>query len=111
MSATGKAVVAGATGMIGARLVERLADDGWQVVGLCRNPPADSDAVSYLALDLLDEEACRATLGPLHDTTHLFYCSRASHGEGGAESVADNLAMLRNAVEALAAAASGLRAS
>lgn len=109
MSATGKAVVAGATGMIGGRLVERLAGDGWQVVGLCRNPPADSGAVSYLALDLLDEEACRATLGPLHDVTHLFYCSRASHGEGGAESVADNLAMLRNAVEALAAGAAGLR--
>lgn len=96
----GKAVVVGATGTIGTRLVDHLLAGGWQVVGLCRTPPEGGGA-AYMSVDLLDESDCRAKLGGVRDASHLFYAARAQHGEGGEESVADNMAMLRNVVEAL----------
>ena len=104
------ALVAGATGAAATRLVERLArEPDWDVVGLCRTPPADSEGVRYLALDLTDAGACAETLGALAGTTHLFYASRAEHGEGAPEDVARNLTMLRNTVESVEAVAKGLK--
>jgi nucleoside-diphosphate-sugar epimerase len=57
----------------------------------------------------LDATACRERLAACGEVTHLFYAARAIHGEGGHESVADNLAMLRNVVEAIEPVAAGLR--
>jgi len=101
MSPQGKALVVGATGMIGNRVCERLVENNWQTIGICRMPPLDTGTVSYLAVDLLDAADCRARLGALHDVSHVFYAARAAHGEGGTESVPENLAMLQNVVEAL----------
>ena len=53
MSPAGKALVVGATGMIGSRVCERLAQDGWQTVGVCRTPPADTPGITYLPVNLL----------------------------------------------------------
>ncbi|MDP6787391.1 MAG: SDR family oxidoreductase [Rhodospirillales bacterium] len=105
-----RAVVAGATGTAATRLVELLAGDGdWDVVGLCRVPPASGGGVTYLTVDLADADDCRAKLSALSDTTHLFYAARAAHDEDAPEDVAANLAMLRNTVEAIEAAAPTLR--
>ncbi|MBL29568.1 MAG: NAD-dependent dehydratase [Rhodospirillaceae bacterium] len=99
------AVVAGATGMVGTRIVERLAEEGWPVVGLCRNPPAEAPhGVDYLAVDLMDGAASRKALSSLTRATHLFYAGRAPHSEGG-ESVEANMAMLRHFVEPIEAVA------
>lgn len=52
MAARYRALIAGATGAAGKRLCELLgADPQWQVVGLCRNPPAtvSSPRVTYVS--------------------------------------------------------------
>jgi len=108
--AAGTALVAGATGMVGSRIVERLAEDGWRVIALSRRPrEKGAGSVVNVAVDLLDREACRSALGELRDVTHIFYAGRAPHGEGGEESVADNMAMLTNLVETMEDVAAGLR--
>ena len=40
--------------------------------------------------------------------THLFYTARAKHGETGVESIEDNVAMLRNVLDAVEPVAPGL---
>lgn len=104
-----QAVVLGASGMLGGAICRRLVDLGWSVTGVCRRPPREPLPIRYLSIDLLDAEDCRRKAAEIPDTTHVFYAGRAPHGEGGMESVPDNLAMLVNAVEAIAAAAPGLR--
>jgi nucleoside-diphosphate-sugar epimerase len=103
------AVVAGATGAVAKRLIEALAaDPRWSVVGLSRKPPASPAGMRHVPVDLLDADDCRRRLEPLREATHLFYCARAKHGEGGTESVEENVAMLRNVLDAVEAAAPGL---
>jgi len=104
------AMVAGATGASAKRLVEVLSGDpGWAVIGLSRNAPTASARMRHAAVDLLDPADCRRRLAAFPDVTHLFYCARAKHGEGGSESVEDNVAMLRNVLDAVEAAAPGLQ--
>ncbi|HZT47176.1 MAG TPA: SDR family oxidoreductase [Hyphomicrobiaceae bacterium] len=111
-SGTGReAMVAGATGAVAKRLIEVLAaDPGWSVIGVSRNPPGSAPArTRYVPVDLLDPADCRRRLEPFSGVTHLFYCARARHGEGGTESVEENVAMLRNVLDAVEAAAPGLQ--
>ena len=104
------ALVVGVTGAVAYRLVELLAArEGWQVIGLCRRPPERPGRVRYLVVDLLDAADARAKLAGCTEVTHVFYTARAVHGEGGHESVADNLAMLRNVMDAIEPFAEGLR--
>jgi nucleoside-diphosphate-sugar epimerase len=104
------ALVAGATGAVARRLIEVLLDEGWQVVGVSRHPPAASpeSAYSHLRADLLDRQECARTIGAAKGVTHLFYTARAKFAEGGIEDVDSNVAMLRNTLDALEAAAPGL---
>ncbi|HHZ68163.1 MAG TPA: SDR family oxidoreductase [Alphaproteobacteria bacterium] len=104
-----KALVVGATGMVGTRLVEHLISDGWSVVGLCRKPPTDSNGIYYLSVDLLNVDECNKKLGGIHDVSHVFYAARAKHHEGAIEPVEENLAMLQNIVEVVSAASPALR--
>jgi len=104
------AMVAGATGASAKRLVEILAaDPRWSVIGLSRNAPPASPKMRHAAVDLMDASDCRRRLASFADVTHLFYCARAKHGEGGSESVEDNVAMLQNVLDAIEAAAPGLQ--
>jgi nucleoside-diphosphate-sugar epimerase len=104
------ALVVGATGAVAVRLVELLGSlPDWSVVGICRNRPPDRPRLRYLALDLLDAAECRARLSAERGVTHVFHCARAAHGEGGRENVADNVAMLRNVLDAIEAGARDLR--
>jgi nucleoside-diphosphate-sugar epimerase len=65
--------------------------------------------VRYLPVDLLDAQDCRAQLAGRAEVTHVFYTARAAHGEGGHESVEDNLAMLANVMDAIEPVAAELR--
>ncbi len=94
------AVVAGATGAVASRLVEHLNGLGWTVVGLCRTAPAAAGRVRYVPTDLLDAASVRAALSTVPGVTHLFYAARAKFGEGGTETVAENVAMLRHLLDA-----------
>ena len=56
--------VVGATGAVGDRIVDVLAETpGWKVVGLCRNPPEEKRPnVRFIRADLMDPESCRAAV-------------------------------------------------
>jgi len=94
-----KALVVGATGMVGTRLVEHLAANAWPVLGLCRKPPNNSGPVNYVGADLLNIDECNNMLSHAKDVSHIFYAARAKHGEGGIEPVEENLKMLQNVVD------------
>lgn len=104
----GHALVAGATGIVGRRIAERLHARGWQVTGLCRRPPSNAP-YPLVGVDLTDAADCRAKLAALTSITHVFYAARYDHPEGVAESVDTNAAMLENLIEAVEPVARGLR--
>lgn len=104
-----KAVVVGALGVIGRKLVEHLGTLGdWEIVGLSRRAPDFDSGARFISVDLLDRADAEAKLGGLDDVTHIFYAAfqaRPTWAEHGAP----NLAMLVNAVEPIAAASKGLK--
>jgi nucleoside-diphosphate-sugar epimerase len=96
------ALVAGAGGAASKRLIEALvADPDWSVIGLARTPRPSSDRLTFISVDLFDRDACARALAGQSSVTHLFYTARAKHGETGVESVEDNVAMLRNVLDAI----------
>lgn len=106
----GTALIAGATGAASKRLVEALlAGRDWSVIGLSRNPPHEgNERLRYIKADLLDADRCKAALTGCRETTHVFYTARAKFGGGGVETVDENVAMLRNVLDAVEAIAPGL---
>ena len=103
------ALIAGAGGAASKRLIEvLLADPGWSVVALARTPRRSADRLAWVAADLFDREACARALAGARGITHIFYTARAKHGETGVESVPDNVAMLRNVLDAIEPIATGL---
>lgn len=103
------AVIAGATGAAAKRLVEELVRQDWQVVGVSRNPPSKPIAgFTHVAADLMEPRGLAQALSAHREITHMFYTSRAAHQETGVESVTDNVTMLRNALDAVEAAAPDL---
>jgi nucleoside-diphosphate-sugar epimerase len=112
----GTVLIAGASGVIGAAAIEHFASLGWTVIGASRRP-ADVDAsVAYehLALDLQDPAACRAASGRFAGVTHVVYAALFEKpglipGWQEQDQMQTNLAMMRNLMDPLLAAASGLR--
>ncbi|MBO6562504.1 MAG: SDR family oxidoreductase [Nisaea sp.] len=103
------ALVLGASGMVGGAICRQLIAEGHTVTGVSRRPLRTDLPIHHVSMDMLDPADCRAKAAELSHITHVFYAGRAPHGEGGNESVEDNLAMLVNAVEAISAAAPGLK--
>jgi uncharacterized protein YbjT (DUF2867 family) len=62
-----KALIVGASGIIGSALTERLVDDGWPVAALARRPGTQT-AVRAVTADLTDAEATRAALADIAPT-------------------------------------------
>ncbi|MFL9923492.1 SDR family oxidoreductase [Herbaspirillum lusitanum] len=107
------ALVVGAHGVIGSRLIRHLLSDAdWQIVGLSRrgeqNESDRHERLRHIAIDLLEETATRSALKDLKQVTHVFYAAY-QHRPGWAELVAPNMAMLRNVVEALEAVDAGVQ--
>jgi nucleoside-diphosphate-sugar epimerase len=103
------ALIAGAGGAASKRLIEvLLADPEWTVIGLARTPRHSTERLQWLAADLFDRDGCRRSLAGQNAVTHVFYTARAKHGESGIESVPDNVAMLRNLIDAIESAATSL---
>jgi nucleoside-diphosphate-sugar epimerase len=102
------AVVVGAQGVIGRRLVEELRlRDGWRVVGLSRRVAPPDPEVEHVSVDLLDRGGAAAGLAHLTDATHVFYAAYQDR-PGWAELVAPNVAMLEHVLDALEPVAPGL---
>ena len=73
-----KALIVGASGMVGSNLNIRLSKDpGWDIVTLSRRQVPLGSNAQHLAVDLLNAEQCNAAAGQLADVTHVFFCARA----------------------------------
>ena len=107
---TNTALIAGAGGAASKRLIEMLlADPDWSVLAPCAHAaPERRTGSAWIAADLLDRDGLRRALADQRAVTHLFYTARAKHGETGVESVEDNVAMLRNVLDAVEPVADGL---
>ena len=109
-------LIAGASGVIGAAAIENFARLGWRVIGASRRPADVGPGVVYehLALDLRDGAACRAASDTLADVTHVVYAALFEKpglvaGWRDQDQMATNLAMMRNLMDPLRTAATGLR--
>ncbi|MCW5654365.1 SDR family oxidoreductase [Hydrogenophaga sp.] len=96
------ALVAGASGIVGTGVAQRLVADGWRVLCASRSGGGQIAGTEGLALDLMDPKACRDALARHPEITHLFFAAYQPAPSRAAE-VAPNLAMLRNLVEAASA--------
>jgi nucleoside-diphosphate-sugar epimerase len=112
----GAVLVAGATGLVGEAAVAQFAASGWDVIAVSRREPEPVAAgrFRHLAIDLTDAEACRQAMAGLSQVSHVVYAALYEKpgliaGWREADQMATNLAMLKNLVEPLAAAAKGLR--
>jgi nucleoside-diphosphate-sugar epimerase len=101
MSASGRALVVGVTGITGNAVATHLARNGWTVHGISRRPPPRPlETGESINVDLTDGDAVRAALRDL-DVTHVFFCTW-SRQPTEAENCAVNGAMLRNLLDAVA---------
>lgn len=96
------ALVAGAQGVIGRNAVIHLGTQrDWRVRGVARRT-ADDVPGENLAVDLLDAAAARTGLATAADTTHLIFAAYQERADP-AESIAVNVALLKNTLDALEA--------
>jgi nucleoside-diphosphate-sugar epimerase len=110
-------LIAGASGVIGAAAVEHFGSlPGWRVIGLSRRRPDVSAQAGYehLAVDLGDAAACRAAVSGLGGVTHVVYAALFEKpglvaGWYEQDQMQTNLAMMRNLMDPLVAAAKGIR--
>ncbi|MBG6240285.1 nucleoside-diphosphate-sugar epimerase [Mycetocola sp. CAN_C7] len=102
------ALVVGARGVIGGRLIEHLErEGGWSIIGLSRRGGFSQGAVRHVAVDLLDRDDTAAKLAGLTGVTHIFYAAYQDRASW-AELVPPNVAMLTNTVDAIESVAPNL---
>jgi len=95
------ALVVGANGVIASNLITHLLELGdWDIIGLSRRGGKNHGKLTYINVDLLDQEQCTAKLGNLVAVTHIFYAAFQDMPTWS-ELVPPNLAMLVNVVEAV----------
>jgi len=95
---TRTALVVGASGIAGSALVDRLAEEGWDVVGLSRNPLRRRD-VRHVSADLTSVENLREALAGV-SPTHVFYTAWSRRCTEQ-ENIDTNAGMLRNVLASL----------
>lgn len=102
------ALIVGANGVIGSKLISHLCAAGsWDIIGLSRRGGVNKDRLSFIAVDLLNAEDTVAKLTALIEVTHVFYAAFQDR-PSWAEMVAPNLAMLVNVVNAIEPVAKNL---
>jgi nucleoside-diphosphate-sugar epimerase len=95
------ALVIGATGVVGTKLVEELRSRGdWNIIGLSRRGGTDSANTRYVSVDLLDVEDTREKLQHLQEVTHIFFSAFIERPTWG-EMLAPNLALLVNVIDVI----------
>jgi nucleoside-diphosphate-sugar epimerase len=104
-----KALIAGATGLVGRNLLKHLLATGeWDIVTVSRRTPDIQGNYGHIAVDLSNALECAAKLRHLGDVTHVFFAALAANRELRQAAI-DNLALLRNLVEAIEPVAPGLQ--
>jgi len=99
-----RALVVGATGIVGQNLGARLAADGWEVHGLSRSGRASGDGVQPVRADLADPEGLTRALAGL--APQLVAITAWTRQPTEAENIAVNSAAVRNVLAAVEPAAS-----
>jgi nucleoside-diphosphate-sugar epimerase len=106
-----KVLIAGASGLVGFAAVHHFAElEGWDVVGISRRIPKTDGRVTLISVDLHDTQRCREVFGKMTDVTHLIYAALYEkpsliRGWSERDQMETNLAMLKNLLEPLSAAA------
>lgn len=95
---THTALIVGASGIVGSATAALLVEEGWQVAGLARRPPAQPGVVP-IAADLQDAASLASALAETCPT-HLFITTWSRQATE-AENIRVNAAMVRNLLEAL----------
>src|SRR3954471_4391047 len=95
---TNKAIVVGASGIIGSATIEVLTEAGWQISGLARKPGTEP-GVTSIAADLLDPASLKTELAG-SQPSHVFLASWLRQATE-AENIRVNAAMVRNLLDAL----------
>ncbi|MCF7752184.1 SDR family oxidoreductase [Bacillus subtilis subsp. subtilis] len=101
---TNKALVVGATGIVGSALITQLKEAGWEVHGLARRPAALPAGVHGVAADLQDAQATRRALAGLAPT-HVFITTWSRQATE-AENIRVNAGMVRHLLDAVRPAGS-----
>src|SRR5580698_8020852 len=99
-----KAIVTGASGLVGSYLIAHLLEQGgWDIVALSRRKPAVPGKYQHIAVDLTDRADVQGKLSSLKDITHVFFVAYLERSDP-VELVSVNTAMLVNLVEVIEAA-------
>jgi nucleoside-diphosphate-sugar epimerase len=99
-----RALVVGATGIVGNNLVSELLHEGeWEVIGVSRKKIRGESRVKSVNVDVLDADALRAALREVAPT-HVFFCTW-TRMQTEEENCRVNSAMVRNVLDALTDAA------
>ncbi len=103
------ALVVGATGVVGRNLLQHLlALEDWHVIAVSRRAPDLEGDYRHIPVDLMDAADCADKFGRDLGVTHVFYAAYVEM-PSWAETVAPNLAMLTNLMDAVEVAAPGLQ--
>ena len=101
---TETALIAGVGGIVGSALARHLLQQGWQVAGIARTPPADIDGLRAVAADLLDPAVLRTSLQGLRPTR--LFIAAWSRQPTEADNIRVNVAIVRNLLDAVRAGGS-----
>lgn len=114
---TNKALVVGASGLIGVAAIEAFLSAGWEVVGISRRKPTlpSGRNFEFLSVDLRDEKGARQAIGSLSGITHVAYTAIHENaddlvsGWSNSGQIEVNNAMLHNVIEPLVAGKTALK--
>jgi progesterone 5beta-reductase/iridoid synthase-like 1,4-enone reductase family protein len=103
-----KALIAGATGVVGRNLQRHLLTlDDWDVIAVSRRKPDVEGQYEHIAVDLLDREQTLEALKRPRGVTHVFFSAYIERPTW-AEMVAPNQTMLVNLMDAIETASPDL---
>ena len=103
------ALVVGATGISGRKLIENLeSDPGWEVIGLSRRAPDFETKARFLSVDVTDRDGTRAAFAQIPNVTHIFYVAYID-AAGWLKQGAINTQMFHNVIDAAEANFTGLQ--
>lgn len=108
-------LVAGATGLVGHAAMQHFGSEpGTRVIAVSRRQPAETFGARFVRLDLSDRRQCAEVLGTMANVTHVVYAALYEKpglvaGWRDEDQIAVNEGMLRNLLEPLEKAATGLR--
>lgn len=108
-------LVIGASGLVGYAALQHYASQpDTRVIAVSRRKPQETFAADFVSIDLQDRARCAAVFGDMADVTHVVYA--ALHEKTGLvagwredDQIAINAGMLRNVLDPLLGAASGLK--